>query len=215
VVRAGEGLYWRLENAVKEMEGRFGATIVATGAIYGIRRSLWKSLPPEASDDSLHPLLTLSSGYDVVVAHNALAFEKAATSLAEEFRRKARMVTRQLAAYAQVRFFLWPLRPALAGRLLLHKIIRWLVPFFLIGALAVNATLLDRAFYRWTFGAALLAAMVLALGALRLRRGFAVSAPLRFGMYVSVVNAAALVGVLDFLRGRRRTVWAVSRSTRP
>ena len=38
-VRAGEGLYWRLENAIKEMESQFGGTIVATGAIYAMRRA--------------------------------------------------------------------------------------------------------------------------------------------------------------------------------
>ena len=43
------------------------------------------------------------------------------------------MVTRQLGAHRHVGYFLKPFRPILAFRLASHKLMRWLVPFFLIG----------------------------------------------------------------------------------
>ena len=107
-VRAGEGLYWRFENAIKELESRFGGTLVATGAIYALRRSIWQPLPAGISDDSVTPLLALKAGYRVVVEPSARAFERAANDLSEEFGRKARMVTRQLGAHRYVGYFLKP-----------------------------------------------------------------------------------------------------------
>jgi cellulose synthase/poly-beta-1,6-N-acetylglucosamine synthase-like glycosyltransferase len=214
VVRAGEGLYWRMENTVKEMESRFGGTLVATGAVYAMRRSLCLSLPTGASDDAANPLLVLAAGYEVVVERRARAFERAATSLREEFNRKARMVTRQLGAHARVCCFMKPFRPVLAARLVSHKLLRWLVPFFLLGALAINLTLLDRRLYQVTLGVAALGAMLCAAGMIALSRGTVVPLPIRSWVYFCVVNAAALRGVADFLLGRQRAVWTVSASTR-
>lgn len=213
-VRAGEGLYWRFENAIKEMESRFGGTLVATGAIYALRRSIWQPLPAGISDDSVTPLLALKAGYRVVVEPNARAFERAASDLSEEFGRKARMVTRQLGAHRHVGYFLKPFRPMLAFRLASHKLMRWLVPFFLLGALVTNLFLLDQPFYQATFAFAGLGAIAFLAGNAALKRAVAVPAALRLWVYFCTVNAAAFTGVIDFLRGRHRAMWAVSASTR-
>ena len=213
-VRAGEGLYWRLEDFVKDMEGRFGGTLVATGAIYAMRRRLCAPLPAGISDDSVNPLLVLRSGHRVVVQPRAHAFEREADNLAEEYRRKVRMVTRQLGAHAYVGYFLRPFRPMLAARLFSHKVIRWLVPFFLLGAVAVNSMLLDDWFYRVTYAAALAGAVVFLVGWHALRRSMTVPAGVRLWVYFCVVNTAAFVGIVDFVRGRERVVWSASPSTR-
>jgi cellulose synthase/poly-beta-1,6-N-acetylglucosamine synthase-like glycosyltransferase len=213
-VRTGEGLYWRLENAIKARESRLGGTLVATGAIYAMRRELCRPLPVGVSDDSLNPLLVLADGYEVVVERRARAFEKAATSLSEEFHRKARMVTRQLGAHACVRHFLSPFRPLLALRLASHKLARWLVPLFLLGALLANLTLLDRWLYRATLLAAVVGGLAFVIGLGAIWRGWPVPAPLRLWVYLGVVSAAALKGLADFALGRKRAVWRVSPSTR-
>ena len=213
-VRAGEGLYWRFENVVKEMESRFGGTLVATGAIYALRRSIWEHLPAGISDDSVTPLLALKAGYRVVVEPRARAFERAADNLTEEFGRKARMVTRQLGAHRHVGYFLKPFRPVLAFRLASHKLMRWLVPFYLIGALVANRFLLDRPFYQMTLALAVLGVVAFLAGRHALRRSVPIPALLRVWVYFCTVNAAAFAGVMDFVRGRDRAIWAVSPSTR-
>jgi biofilm PGA synthesis N-glycosyltransferase PgaC len=214
VVRAGEGLYWRFENRIKELESEFGGTLVATGAIYALRRSIWEHLPAGISDDSVTPLLALKSGYRVVVEPRARAFERAASDLSEEFGRKARMVTRQLGAHRYVGYFLKPFRPMLAFRLASHKLMRWLVPFFLAAAFVSNLFLLDRPFYQATFALAIAGVVLLALGQAALKRSLPVPTVVRLWVYFWTVNAAAFTGVIDFVRGRSRAVWAVSPSTR-
>jgi cellulose synthase/poly-beta-1,6-N-acetylglucosamine synthase-like glycosyltransferase len=213
-VRAGEGLYWRFENAIKEMESRFGGTLVATGAIYALRRSIWQHLPAGISDDSVAPLLALKAGYRVVVEPKARAFERAANDLSEEFARKARMVTRQLGAHRYVGYFLKPLQPMLAFRLASHKLMRWLVPFFLTGAFVANLFLLAQPFYQATLAIAGLGAIAFFAGRAALKHSIPLPAVLRLWVYFCTVNSAACTGVIDFLRGRHRAVWAVSPSTR-
>lgn len=213
-VRAGEGLYWQLENVIKELESRFGGTLVATGAIYAMRRQLCRLLPVGVSDDALNPLLVLAAGYDVIVEPRARAFENAATNLREEFHRKARMVTRQLGAHARVRYFLRPFHPCLAARLASHKLLRWLAPVFLIGALLINLALLDHWIYRLTLAVGLAGLLAFTIGIIVVNRGRALPAPLRLWVYFCVVNTAALKGVADFLCGRQRAMWTASPSTR-
>ena len=90
---------------------------------------------------------------------------------------------------------------------------RWL-PVLLLGALSINLTLLDRPLYRVTLGLATLFALLAATGAWRVARGRSAPAWLRLPLYFSVVNGAALKGMLDFVLGRQRAVWGVSESTR-
>jgi cellulose synthase/poly-beta-1,6-N-acetylglucosamine synthase-like glycosyltransferase len=213
-IKHGEGLYWRIEGLVKALEGQFGATLVATGAIYAMRRRLCSALPPGISDDSVNPLIALAAGQRVIVEPRARAYEPAAATLGEEFNRKVRMVTRQIGAHLHVRYFLRPLRPILAARLISHKLLRWLVPYFALGAASANLCLLDRPLYYATGMAAIVGAVVFAAGWLALRRSLAVPGIVRIWVYFCVVNAAAFVGVLDFLRGRRHVVWSISPSTR-
>jgi len=213
-VRTGEGLYWRLENVIKEMEGRFGGAVVGTGAVYAMRRALCQPLPSGISDDALNPLLVLAAGYDVVVEPGAQAFELASTSLREEFQRKARMVTRQLGAHAQMRFFLKPLRPVLAVRLASHKLLRWLAPVFMAAALLVNFALMDHWLNQAMLGISLAGALAFACGVRIARGNGTMPAALRFWVYFCVVNAAAVRGIADFLRGRQRATWTVSATTR-
>jgi cellulose synthase/poly-beta-1,6-N-acetylglucosamine synthase-like glycosyltransferase len=214
VVRAGEGLYWRFENVIKQMESRFGGTLVATGAIYALRRSIWQHLPAGISDDSVTPLLALQAGYRVVVEPKARAFERAAEDLSEEFARKSRMVTRQLGAHQYVGYFLKPFRPMLAFRLASHKLMRWLVPFFLLGALSATLFLIDRPFYQAMLALACLGALTFFAGHVALKRSIPLPSAVRLWVYFCTVNAAATSGVIDFVRGRHRAVWAVSPSTR-
>lgn len=213
-VGGGEGVYWHLENAIKEMESRLGSTLVANGSIYAMRRSLFESLPGWISDDSVNPLLALARGAQVVFQRRAVAREKAALKLREEFHRKSRMVTRQLGSYIHVHGFLWPPRILLAFRLVSHKLLRWLVPVFLLVTFAANLALLPRPLYVVTLVLLLAGVGAGTLGGVCLAAGWRTPRLLRLAAYFWVVNLAALKGLVDFIRGHQRAVWRISASTR-
>lgn len=213
-VESGEGLYWRFENAIKEMESRLQGTLVANGSIYALRRELFRPLPAEISDDSVNPLLVLRQGLRVVFERRAVACEKAAAHLGEEFRRKARMVTRQLGSHQFVRGFLWPLHPLLAFRLASHKLLRWLVPILVTACLVVAMSQAHRPVYQIVLVTAALGVTLALAGSILLRRGVDLPRLWRLWVYLWMVNLAAAKGLWDFVVGRRRAVWRVSESTR-
>ncbi len=213
-VGGGEGLYWRLENAIKSMESRLGGTLVANGSIYAMRRSLFAPLPGWISDDSVNPLRVLAAGSKVVFQRRAVAQEKAALHLGEEFHRKSRMVTRQLGSHVHMRGFLWPPRLLLAVRLVSHKLLRWLVPVFILVALVANLLLLPAPLYVLTLLLLLAGAGAGVLGGLLLAAGWRTPRLLRLATYFWVVNLAAVKGMADFVLGRQRAVWRISASTR-
>ena len=67
-----EGLYWRYERAVREMESRAGFLTAVTGAVLAVRRSARRPVPPTASQDHLLPLYVREQGGLVVYVPTAL-----------------------------------------------------------------------------------------------------------------------------------------------
>lgn len=211
----GEGLYWRYENFIKERESRLGSTIVGNGAIYALRRSLCLPLPLEVEADVANPLLALRAGYRVIFDRGARCWERAAGTVREEFGRKTRIITNQLATYLYGFRQLAPLPAGALFQIFSHKLLRWLVPFFLGGIALANAAASDGSL-AWGWGLGMQGAfysMALAGWALE-ARGRAVPKPLFVPYYFCAVNAASVKGMLDFVLGRRRVVWEKAASTR-
>jgi hypothetical protein len=87
-----------------------------------------------------------------------------------------------------------------------HKLLRWLCPFFLLGALASNALLWTEPFYRvCLLGQLAFYAVSLAAASLPVRLGFL--KPLRLTTMFTAMNAALLVGFWRWLRGSQTAAW--------
>ena len=210
----GEGLYWRYENFIKERESRLGSTIVGNGAIYAMRRTLCRSLPREVEADVANPLLALSAGRRVIFLRSARCWERPAETVREEFQRKARIITNQITSYLYGWRDFRPLPLGAVFQILSHKVLRWLVPFFLAGLLASTAVLrgpllldgmlaLQVVFY------------VAAMGGWWLESaGRPVPRVLFLPYYFCAVNVASVKGIADFALGRHHAVWEKAASTR-
>ena len=84
------GGYWRYEKWLRRQESTIGSTMGATGAIYALRRSLWRPLPADTIlDDVLAPMRAVLAASRVVFSSEALAFDPVAPS-GVELRRKIR-----------------------------------------------------------------------------------------------------------------------------
>ena len=96
-----------------------------------------------------------------------------------------------------------------------HKVLRWLVPLFLVGMFLASAVEAEAsATFRWLL--ALQGAFyLLAVGGwLWESLGGQVPRLLFVAYYYCAVNAASLKGILDFLLGKRYVVWEKAASTR-
>lgn len=90
-VGAGIGAYWSFEKWLRRKETVIGSTLGVTGAIYALRRALWRPLPPDTIlDDVLAPMRAVLAGRRVVFTDRAKAFDRAALSSEAEARRKVR-----------------------------------------------------------------------------------------------------------------------------
>jgi biofilm PGA synthesis N-glycosyltransferase PgaC len=205
----GETAYWRYENALKALEGSIRTVFGATGGIYAIRRSLFEPLRvvrTSVSDDFLIPLKVVEKGYDIVYEAAAVASETTSVRMRDEFWRKTRVGSADYHSISQIRKLLNPFRGFVAFGLWSHKVIRWMVPFFLILLLVSNALLLDRTLYL-VFG--VLQGLFYILGGLGwlISRLGGKSGPLAFIYYFIITNSALLVGFFRHVTGTQKPTW--------
>ncbi|MEQ1729611.1 MAG: hypothetical protein ABL982_14660, partial [Vicinamibacterales bacterium] len=129
----GVGAYWKYEKLLRRLESQVGSMLGATGAIYALRRSLWRPLPPGALlDDVLAPMRAVLSGHRVVFEPKAQAFDATAKDAEAETRRKIRT----LAGNVQILWFeprlLVPFLNPVWLQYVSHKVGRLLVPYALL-----------------------------------------------------------------------------------
>ena len=201
-----DGLYWRYETFMKECEGRLGALLGANGAIYAIRRSEFSGINGGTIvDDLVIPLVMhLRTGCRIVYDPSAVAREETAPSLTTEFRRRARIGAGGFHSLSLVGGIARPRHGWLAFSFISHKLLRWLCPFWMLGALAANAMLADDPFYRLLLAAQLLGYGLSALGWHHRTHGWRV---VRLSTMFTTMNAALLVGFWMWASGTQTGVW--------
>lgn len=201
------GLYWRYEKFIRRAESRVHSTVGASGAIYAVRRHLFRPLPEDTVlDDVLLPLRVVEQGQRVVFASAARAYDRAATSAGQEFARKARTLAGVFQLFARQPWVLLPGRNPLFLQTLSHKGLRLLTPLALALVLAANLFLLQSPFYRFCL-ATQLAFYAAALGGHLRRRSERPSPLLSLPYLVCVLAWATVVGFLRFVRGSQAVTW--------
>jgi len=205
---AGEGLYARWDKWQKTLESKIGSVFAADGLLYAIRKELYVPMASMhgADDISISVQIPLQ-GYRLVFEPNATAFERAGVQAEQEFGRRIRVTNHSVRALLSLRSHLFR-HGFYSLELLSHKLVRHMVPFFLIPLFATSAVLATRApFYALVFaGQAAVYALAIAGWMLR-RRPIGRAKPLFVPYYFCFVNAAAFFGLLSIAYGRKQTAW--------
>src|SRR5581483_7154268 len=138
----GAGLYWKYEKQLRRLESAVDSTLGATGAIYAIRRSLFRPLPPDTIlDDVLTPMRVVLQGYRVVFNERAKAFDRAAADADAETRRKVRTLAGNYQILALEPRLLVPIVNRVWLQYLSHKLGRLAVPYTLLALFASSLVL--------------------------------------------------------------------------
>jgi hypothetical protein len=203
--------FWNYENFIKMMQSRISTISGCCGCIYSVRRAAYTPLLPDVISDLVQPLWAIQKGYRVVFEDRALAYEETTKSSKEEFSMRVRVVTRGIRGILSVPGLLNPMKHCwVSFQLISHKVLRWMVPFFLLLLFASNAALCNHPWYGKLFalqiafyGFALLTLFV------PLHR---IWKPLGTPLYFCTLNAAALRSILEVTRGRKYVVWETVRS---
>ena len=205
----GENLYWRWDQYQKELESAIGSVFAADGSLYAVRKSLYVPIadPAQADDIAISTRVVLQ-GYRLVFDPEAVGLEEAPREGTEEFHRKVRVTNHSVRALLNLGRPLWS-SGFYSVELLSHKLIRHLIPFFLV--LLLLATMLLAATIP-AFRIALLLQLgfygLAVVGAVLRRRGSGELKIFAIPYYFCLVNAAAFFGVVSIFRGRRVREWS-------
>jgi cellulose synthase/poly-beta-1,6-N-acetylglucosamine synthase-like glycosyltransferase len=216
-IASGEQHYWNLDRMLKQAESRAGNAISATGAIYAVRRSLFRPVAPAVTDDFYISTGVVAEGYRLVFAPDAVAYEPVAQTGELEWQRKVRVMTRGLRGVVLRRDLLDPRDHGFyAVQLLTHKVLRrtMVFPLALTAATAPLLWRRGRLYRAATVVQACLyglgtAGLLLARTPVGRRKAFALPA------FFCFVNLASLRAVWNVVRGRRIERWAPRRATEP
>ena len=91
-----QGLYWRYEVKLRELESQLGHLIGVDGPLYGVRRENYVPLSPQIISDLMTPLLVLKQGKRVVLEPEALVDEDPTINTGHEFTTRRRIALRGL-----------------------------------------------------------------------------------------------------------------------
>jgi glycosyltransferase involved in cell wall biosynthesis len=211
-VTENEGIYLRYESWLRGQESDRGILAMASGSLFAIRRSLWQPLDRNLGDDFELPLHVAAAGLQNVAEPSAVVTTRLSQNdHGSMFALKVRIVSKDFRALRKYSSLLNPFRYfGFALALWSHKLLRWLVPYFLLGMLGCGALLMRLSFYR-AFVLGLLAFFaVAAVGSLLGNRklGLPWSVPASF----CTVNLAAFFGILKSFGGRGSGSWTPIRN---
>lgn len=213
VKQEGERAYWNYDRRLKQLQSAGGSVSGASGALFAVRRTLFRPVPDGVTDDFYIVMQVITSRYRLVFQPTAVALGPIASSAQAEFNRKVRILTRGFRGIWLMRHLLNPfLYGSFALQLFTHKLLRRLIAIPLI-LLAISAPLL------WNSGLLyqiltivqlafhLTALMGFFLRDTRLGQSKLFSLPFHFDM----IYYASLIALLNTIRGKRYAKWGPER----
>ena len=203
-ISQSEALYYnKFESRLKAWESRLGILSNGTGACMAIRKGLFLPLKADEDVDTATPIDIILSGYKVVMAEDAVAYDIPPNSVRAELRYRMRGVSHTLCCISR-RLGRRSLRhPGLILSVVSHRVLRYLSPYFMLLAVGLNIPLLWRgAFYQTTFALQVLfysTMMVGWIGEMFKKRIPIASTVFSFCM----ASLGMMMGVMLFILGRR------------
>lgn len=205
-----EGVYWRYEMKVREMESDLAGVTAGNGAIYAVRASAYIRLEPSGSHDLSFPFALAKRGLASLYRPRARATEKLVPSLDGELARKRRMM-----------IGLWDIvvgegmieprgySPLYLFELVSHRLLRYLSPALHLVVFLVNLVLLGDG---WVYTLAMLVQLLVVAGSLLAR--WVPILPFRVARYYVEVTLSIALGLWDRWRQGPPAAWEKAEGTR-
>ena len=211
-VGTGTQSYWNYEFFLKRHESAVCSLIGVCGCMYAVRASAYVPLYNEACSDFIIATTMVEQGLRAVYVPEAVCTEEPNRQAKKELAARVRIISQTFADLWRNRSVLNPFRSGFyAVQLWSHKLMRYLVPVFLI-AIFIASTLLARqnAFYAAMF-VIQVAFYLAALVSWALERLGVTFSVLALPQYFVITNLASLIAFVKFLTGERYTRWEPSR----
>jgi cellulose synthase/poly-beta-1,6-N-acetylglucosamine synthase-like glycosyltransferase len=204
---SGEGLYGKYELFLRNLESRLHSIIGASGSFYAQRKKLCSTFKEGLAPDFLSVLNTVEKGYRAVTEPRAHGTMKSSKNIQDETGRKVRTLIRGMTTLSYKRNLLNPFKFGIFSfELISHKLLRWMVPFFLISLLAVNIPLAQNPYYLSSLILQIIFYTLFIAASFRLvnLHNKAVG---RIPLFFVMVNMAILIAWYRYATGIRQELW--------
>ena len=211
-VGSGTQSYWNYEFFLKKHESAVCSLIGVCGCMYAVRASAYVPLYNEACSDFIIATTMVEQGLRAVYVPEAVCTEEPNRQAKKELAARVRIISQTFSDLWRNRAVLNPFRSGFyAVQLWSHKLMRYLVPVFLIAIFFASAFLATRnAFYAAVF-VMQVAFYLAALVSWMLEKLGVTSGLLALPQYFVITNLASLIAFVKFLTGERYTRWEPSR----
>ena len=217
---AGEGLYWKFESWIKNMDAELNSAVGAVGELFAIRTELFKDVETDTLlDDFIISLRIAQKGYHIAYAPNAYAEETASLNVKEELKRKIRIAAGGVQTIFRLKSLLNPFRHGLLSwQYISHKVLRWtLAPFSLFLLFLFNVLIVadqniwaDIKFYSVFLYFQILCFVLAGVG------WYFENKKIRFKIlfapyYFVSINYASIYGIFRYFKGQQSVNWEKSK----
>jgi cellulose synthase/poly-beta-1,6-N-acetylglucosamine synthase-like glycosyltransferase len=211
-VGSGTQSYWNYEFFLKRHESAVCSLIGVCGCMYAVRASAYIPLYNEACSDFIIATTMVEQGLRAVYVPEAVCTEEPNRQAKKELAARVRIISQTFSDLWRNRAVLNPFRSGFyAVQLWSHKLMRYLVPVFLIVIFFASAFLATRnAFYAAVF-VMQVAFYLAALVSWMLEKLGVTFGLLALPQYFVITNLASLIAFVKFLTGERYTRWEPSR----
>jgi poly-beta-1,6-N-acetyl-D-glucosamine synthase len=213
----GEGLYWKYESWIKQLDSRVYTVVGAAGELFSLRTKLYTTLPANIIiEDFVQSLLICTKGFVVRYEPDAYALEKASVSYKDEKERKTRIAAGGFQAMVFLKKLLNVFTyPVLSFQYVSHRVLRWtLAPVALI-LMFIASIILSVAgltiFAYLTLGQVVFYAAA-ATGWLMVRKNRHAGI-FYLPFYFIFMNLCVFRGLTRYLRGNQAAVWKMAKRT--
>jgi cellulose synthase/poly-beta-1,6-N-acetylglucosamine synthase-like glycosyltransferase len=205
-----EGLYWRYEMVLRQLESEVRSVTGGNGAIYATRRETYLVVDPVMGHDLSFPFNIVKRGRLAVYEPDARASEKMVPSIEGEFARKRRMMSHT-----------WPIvfrggmlsprgyDPLYGLMIFSHRVVRYLSPFLHLVALGTSIALLG---HGWVYAVAVAVQLAVLAGALL--EPLVPVRPLLLARYYVLTTVSLAAGLWDWLFRGTAAGWEPAEGTR-
>ncbi|WP_460638549.1 glycosyltransferase family 2 protein [Larkinella harenae] len=215
---SGEGLYWKYESFLKQLDSDLHTIVGAAGELFAVRTELYEPVETDTIlDDFIISLRIAGRGYRVAYEPEAYAMERPSFSIIDEQKRKIRISAGGFQSIARLKYLLNIFRYGwLTFEYVSHRVMRWAVaPFCLPLIFLSNAWLAVREWatassgvYGWTVLFALQCLFYAAAWVgYRLEKKNLRWKILFVPFYFTFMNVCALAGFIRYLKGNQSGTW--------
>jgi len=208
---SGEGLYVRYEMWLRRLETRISSLVGLSGSCFAARKDVCRDFSGKMQSDFRVLMSSVRMGFRGVADPKAVGYYLNILDEQREYERKVRTVLRGLTVFFNnLQLLDFRKYGIFSYQLLCHKLLRWLVPFFMILALLSNLYL--------AWGSPIYY-LLLVLQAMFYFLGFAGMWSgarschwfMKIPMFFLTVNLSILTAWWSFFLGKRITMWQPSR----